>query len=39
MTFENESITTNQPRLLVTMSVPSELEYIEKGYDLLNLQR
>ncbi|KAK9503979.1 hypothetical protein O3M35_010428 [Rhynocoris fuscipes] len=38
-TFENESMRTNMPRLIVTLSVPSDLEYIENGYDLVNLQR
>lgn len=36
--FENEAKLTNKTSLLLTICLPSEIEYIEQGYDL-NLQK
>ncbi|KAK9503978.1 hypothetical protein O3M35_010427 [Rhynocoris fuscipes] len=37
--FEKEAKLSGKPRLLITMSLPSKSQVIEKGYDLLNLQK
>ncbi|KAK9503976.1 hypothetical protein O3M35_010426 [Rhynocoris fuscipes] len=37
--FDNEAQLTTKPRMLVTMTLPAEKEYIEQGYDLINLQK
>lgn len=37
--FEKEAKETNKTRLMITMTLPSETEYIDNGYDLINLQK
>ncbi|XP_055626232.1 mucin-2 isoform X1 [Toxorhynchites rutilus septentrionalis] len=37
--FDRESSKTGRPRLLLTMAVPAGIEYIEKGYDVVKLNK
>lgn len=37
--FNRESSKTGRPRLLLTMAVPAGIEYIDKGYDVPELNK